>query len=756
MNSWRTFWKKFTHFRYFRRSVTMFALLLNVPVLCLGILGYINLMEQSTQTVKQRYEGALTDIVNTVDSRFSALATMTTQFSTLPWIKEYVYSKHRLTYEQLDQLELIDQIQELQIFNATNELLSGIILVLGDQQYVISSYGRNPFEKFFGEYFVLQEIGMADFQELLYEENFCRLVGPMQISNYQNDTEMILCVSSLPLRQKSVYANVLMVVNCNKLENLLSSSSLSQSGVLSIYTQDNQERIVGGEVTFPESSENLSYWEDAVKGTAYFSLSSEITGWKYIVALPRDLIHSAKNQITAFALAAMVLYLLLSVAAAFVLAFYRTRPLEKLIEHARSVNQQGLGKAEDFSYIEQTMLQMIQNIRWSSHQLDIYRPVIRNSVLQQLLIGQSPSVTSEQLEEVLAISFPYSYFVCAGFQTDKEYTDMQKIVDDLENQVSFAEGVFYLCNIRPRFKTVIINLTDIEVLPESICILKSFFIDHGLQIISVGVGSCKDTIEKLPESFSESEEALRYCWLNTPSSVVYYTDLNLHPKQYLQFPPVDHILGFLCEGNGQAAIEAAQTAIRQCTQEQVVPLLSLKHLYYFLICQGSVALQMKGLAEKTEEHILEILTSDTITLSQMQICLEQTYLSVSQSISGTEEKQHTPIQRVLEYIDGHYADRMLSLGQVAEHFHISPSYVSRTFKTATGYNFLDYLNKRRIDAAKKLLLEEETILAISLKSGFETDATFRRLFKKYTGMTPSRYKEIYGEKPETLGNPSKE
>lgn len=97
-----------------------------------------------------------------------------------------------------------------------------------------------------------------------------------------------------------------------------------------------------------------------MKGTAYFSLSSEITGWKYIVALPRDLIHSAKNQITAFALAAMVLYLLLSVAAAFVLAFYRTRPLEKLIEHARSVNQQGLGKAEDFSYIEQTMLQMIK------------------------------------------------------------------------------------------------------------------------------------------------------------------------------------------------------------------------------------------------------------------------------------------------------------------------------------------------------------------------------------------------------------
>lgn len=195
---------------------------------------------------------------------------------------------------------------------------------------------------------------MADFQELLYEENFCRLVGPMQISNYQNDTEMILA-SVLAFAEKSVYANVLMVVNCNKLENLLSSSSLSQSGVLSIYTQDNQERIVGGEVTFPESSENLSYWEDAVKGTAYFSLSSEITGWKYIVALPRDLIHSAKNQITAFALAAMVLYLLLSVAAAFVLAFYRTRPLEKLIEHARSVNSRELGKAEDFSYIEQTM-----------------------------------------------------------------------------------------------------------------------------------------------------------------------------------------------------------------------------------------------------------------------------------------------------------------------------------------------------------------------------------------------------------------
>lgn len=743
MSLWKQFINKFTQIRYFRRSVAMFTLLLNVPILCLGIFGYVTLIEQSTRSIKQRYTDALTDAVSAVDSQFASLATMTTQFSNLPWISEYVYSKRRLTYAQLDQLELTDQIKELQVFNATNELLSGIILILGDQRYVISSYGRNPYDKFFGEFFVPQEISEEDLKHLLSEQSFCRVAGPMYIDNYKSATRMMLCVSSLPSHQKAVYANIVMAIDCRNVERLLSGSSICETGRLSVYSGDGRTLIIGEEILDLEKAGEKNYWEDRKKNYCYFSAISEVNGWRYIARIPYDMVHSDNNQITAISLSAMVAYLILSCGAAFILAFYRTRPLEKLMEHASTVNQRNLEKSGEFSYIEETMLQLIQSNQLTRRQLETYRPFIRNTVFQQLLNGQSLSVLPEQLEEALAISFPYPHFVCAGFHIDREYMEIPKIAQALEDEIGFDEGIFYLCDIRPSFKTVIINLSDPDALTESIKTLHSFFAGRGLRVISIGVGIPKDSLEMLPESYAESEEALRYCWLDAASETVYYSDLNLHPKQYMLLPKVDHILGFLSEGRGREAVRAAQAAVSECTDSRMVPLISLRHLYYYLTSQGVVAMQMKGLAGKVEDYAGRILSSDAMSPAEMQACMEQAYLSAAEAVSGIGQKEdHTPVQRILEYIEKNYSDHTLSLGKVAEHFHISPSYVSRTFKTATGCNFLDYLNKRRIRAAKELFAEGETILAISLKVGFDTDSTFRRLFKKYTGVTPSLYKEV--------------
>jgi AraC-like DNA-binding protein len=59
-------------------------------------------------------------------------------------------------------------------------------------------------------------------------------------------------------------------------------------------------------------------------------------------------------------------------------------------------------------------------------------------------------------------------------------------------------------------------------------------------------------------------------------------------------------------------------------------------------------------------------------------------------------------------------------------------------------SFNDFLNRYRIDEAKKLLLQEEgekrNILQIMLDTGFYSKSVFNTAFKKYTGMTPSEFK----------------
>lgn len=70
--------------------------------------------------------------------------------------------------------------------------------------------------------------------------------------------------------------------------------------------------------------------------------------------------------------------------------------------------------------------------------------------------------------------------------------------------------------------------------------------------------------------------------------------------------------------------------------------------------------------------------------------------------------------------------------------------VVRRFKQATGITPIEYLQRTRIEAAKKLLEQtRQGILEVMLSSGYNDLKSFRQLFKKMTGMTPTAYREKF-------------
>jgi AraC-like DNA-binding protein len=64
----------------------------------------------------------------------------------------------------------------------------------------------------------------------------------------------------------------------------------------------------------------------------------------------------------------------------------------------------------------------------------------------------------------------------------------------------------------------------------------------------------------------------------------------------------------------------------------------------------------------------------------------------------------------------------------------------RYFKRATGFTFTDYVNKYRIDQARKFLLMESNVTEACFESGFENLSYFNRTFRKFTGMNPSAFR----------------
>ena len=103
----------------------------------------------------------------------------------------------------------------------------------------------------------------------------------------------------------------------------------------------------------------------------------------------------------------------------------------------------------------------------------------------------------------------------------------------------------------------------------------------------------------------------------------------------------------------------------------------------------------------------------------------------------TEEKPD-PLRA---YVEQNLTNPALSLSMVAEAFQLQPSNMSKLFKSQYEMRFIDYVSNRRVELAKKLLLENELdVAAVARRVGYDSDVTFRRVFKKITGISPTQFR----------------
>lgn len=112
------------------------------------------------------------------------------------------------------------------------------------------------------------------------------------------------------------------------------------------------------------------------------------------------------------------------------------------------------------------------------------------------------------------------------------------------------------------------------------------------------------------------------------------------------------------------------------------------------------------------------------------------------SVTEKEEKQKKLKDDILLYLENHYRDDDLNQAKVADAFGISQYTLSRMFKKQVGVGFTEYINAKRLEYAKELLLTTEyTVREISLMAGFSNDNYFSRIFKATVGISATAFRE---------------
>ena len=107
-------------------------------------------------------------------------------------------------------------------------------------------------------------------------------------------------------------------------------------------------------------------------------------------------------------------------------------------------------------------------------------------------------------------------------------------------------------------------------------------------------------------------------------------------------------------------------------------------------------------------------------------------------------KHRDIIYKAIEYLKRNCRGK-LTLEDTAGHVGLSPSYFSRVFKEEMGESFNSYLSALRISRSRAMLLNTDASIAeICDRCGFDDQSYFTKVFRKYTGVTPGRFRERRG------------
>ena len=103
---------------------------------------------------------------------------------------------------------------------------------------------------------------------------------------------------------------------------------------------------------------------------------------------------------------------------------------------------------------------------------------------------------------------------------------------------------------------------------------------------------------------------------------------------------------------------------------------------------------------------------------------------------------NSSVYLIKEYISRHYSNPMLSTKEISGYASLSASYACTVFKNETGQTLNQYLTEFRLERAKELLADpRNNISDIATRVGYNDSNYFGKAFKKYSGQSPSEYRE---------------
>lgn len=619
----------------------------------------------------------------------------------------------------------------------------------------------------------------ADWTALLGQKRPYRVIEPAAaVRNDLNQTRsMITYIYSLAAADYGKSnASLLIMVDEEELRHML--EPLAEAAQGHIFVIDPEDRVISASTAeqrnirfsyeaMPGESGRLEYSENGQTMVLSYSTSA-VNGWKYVLAVPRAVFLDQVNSVKQWALVLLCIAAVGGAAASFYLAYRNYIPLRDLVrvvvhgnvrETKRGLNEYELLRtAIDSVRMNETALR---------EKLSRHAPVIRNNFLQRLVRGyvEEGELGSDSLH-MMDIHFMSTSFAVvlldvrqsgeSGDGDEREWPFVSFIISNIATELANEAHQGYVTEMERGRMAVLVNfrsdrLEQAEQDLASVMEQLVFVLERRFHLkLALGQSGIVHETGLLGEAFREALRQLAKGSRREAEAAAAIIQAEAGGLQASYDYPLEveqQLVNLIRSGDEEKTLKLLEALYADHAGSRTA---SAAYGMFLLHALAGTLLRIVQHMPKADSALRERLLLSAMwtgaageqELHSRFQRLREDYLTVCrQWKAGRSDQGELMVKEIRHYVQAHYGDNMLSVGQIADHLGITQPYLSSFFKKATGQNIADYIAAVRVAEAKQLLAGTAlTVAQIALRVGYANDIGFIRFFRKTVGITPGVYR----------------
>ncbi len=709
----------------------------------------------------------LEQVRQVMDNHLLEIDQMTVQIATHPKLQTLWNIKEAEQYIQYN-----DAVLALRNIRSGTGFIDEFYIHMRDTDTIISPTMKTDAKTFYTDLYPYQNKDLAQVRSELLSGYHFKTFWPATSIKMGSVTNVIASAVSLPLGEnENVWGTLVMLIEEQQIFDLLKQIEWVNSGDMFILDSTGQvitstnrvyklpdglrEQIAG-------SNGYKSY--DAKEERVMLSYTTGNSGWKYVSLVPEAVVLERVNEIKGWALVMLGLVIFAGTVAAYWMANRSYSPIRDMVFTLMSGKNSGNPVLNEYEFIKTSIAETIAEGKELKEKLVGHIPVVRAYFLTRLLKGQAePSSMDDRSLEFMGVRFPSDHMCVILIEVDdssqfrisdseQDWALTRFILFNLSSEIIGDQG--YVIETDRNQLALLINMVDASDLAkkerdERILEIKRITEDRFKMKISVAVSSVRQGISETGRCYSEALNALDYRIIHGISSIIHFEQIGNMERTFYHYPmeTETQLMNYAKSGDYESAVKVLDELYQQnVVSHGVTPELG-KCLFFDLLStmlkvMNALKIDEKRLFEDVSDPIKHIVNSPSVEVMMNKIKSLCRFICDSVREARTDQNERL-IDRLMRYIEDNYADNSLSLTSIADHFGMTPQYVSGFFKKQHGQNLTDYMVEIRMNQAKLLLADPGlNIFQVAQQVGYATDIGFIRVFKKIEGITPGKYREI--------------